>query len=200
MVSFVLGETFAGVLVSDFFNAYALIVALKQKCLVHLLRQFEKIEEEHLRDRKVALFVKKVKGRVRSAFKLKAKQNDLEESLFQKKAQRIKNAFFNALRGTSPHPVIRKCSNKLIKYRRELFVFLERKDVPFHNNDAERQIRPCVLMRKISYQNASPKGAKTQAILMSIIQTCRKRRIDFFEWGQKYLAITGPPEDPFVLV
>lgn len=197
VVSLVLGESFAGVLVSDFYNAYNLICALKQKCWVHVLREIKKIEKEYPKDQVALLFAKRIKRQIKRALSLKAKQEELEPSAFKKRAQVVRAAIQNALEATSNHPAVRRLSKRLLKYRNELFLFLEHKEVPAHNNDAERQIRPAVLMRKISYQNASSKGAKTQAILMSIIQTCRKKKLGFFEWGRRYLNATGPPKDIF---
>jgi hypothetical protein len=46
------------------------------------------------------------------------------------------------------------------------------------NNHAEREIRPAVVMRKMSYGNASARGATTRAILMSIHRTLKARGLD----------------------
>jgi hypothetical protein len=199
VVSLILGESFAGVLVSDFYSAYNLICSLKQKCWVHVLREIKKIEKEYPEDQTAIAFAKRLKRQIKRALGLKARQGDLEPSIFKKRAQAAKTAIQTALEATSIHPAVRRLSKRLLKFRSELFLFLEYAGVPAHNNDAERQIRPAVLMRKISYQNASQRGAKTQAILMSIIQTCRKRKIGFFEWGRRYLDATDPPKDIFSL-
>ena len=42
----VLGESFAGTLVSDFYAAYNGLDCAKQRCLVHLLRELAKLREE----------------------------------------------------------------------------------------------------------------------------------------------------------
>lgn len=55
------------------------------------------------------------------------------------------------------------------------FTFQDHTDVPFENNLAERAIRPAVIIRKNSYGNRSDQGADTQAILMSIFFTLKKR-------------------------
>ena len=38
-------DIFDGVLVSDFFGAYNILTCAKQKCLVHLLRELERVEK-----------------------------------------------------------------------------------------------------------------------------------------------------------
>ena len=60
----------------------------------------------------------------------------------------------------------------------ESLTFLDRPEVPFENNHAERMIRPAVILRKNSQSNRSDKGARTQAILMSIYRTLKLRGQD----------------------
>ena len=64
---------------------------------------------------------------------------------------------------------------RLRRHQDDLFTFLDQPGVPFENNLAERSIRPAVIIRKNSYGNRSEKGADTQAILMSIYFTLKKR-------------------------
>ncbi|MBI3615194.1 MAG: hypothetical protein HY211_01630, partial [Candidatus Omnitrophica bacterium] len=42
---------------------------------------------------------------------------------------------------------------------------------PWENNQAERLIRPNVILRNRSYQSRSPQGAATHSALMSLVQT-----------------------------
>jgi|GEM_PF-1970851 len=44
-----------------------------------------------------------------------------------------------------------------------------------HDNDAERAIRSCVVIRKITYGNKSEDGARAITRLMSVSETCIKR-------------------------
>jgi transposase len=64
---------------------------------------------------------------------------------------------------------------RLRRHRNDLFTFLDQPNVPFDNNLAERSIRPAVIIRKNSYGNRSDQGADTQAILMSVFFTLKKR-------------------------
>ncbi len=45
------------------------------------------------------------------------------------------------------------------------------RNVSPYNNHAEQQMRKPVLTRKVSQQNRSDQGAKTQAILMTLFRT-----------------------------
>ena len=50
--------------------------------------------------------------------------------------------------------------------------------MPADNNQAEREIRPAVLMRKASYGNQSERGCETRAILMTIFRTLKRRGLE----------------------
>ena len=82
---------------------------------------------------------------------------------------------------------LKRLSKRLIKYRREMFTFVKTEVEPTNNN-AEREIRPAVLMRKTSYGNRSERGAKTQAVLMSVIRTCAKQNTGFLGFAVNHLT------------
>lgn len=72
-----------------------------------------------------------------------------------------------------------------------LFTFLAIDGVKYHNNDAERAIRPCVVIRKITYGNKSEDGARALARLMSIRETCVKRAQNFYDYALEYMNAYG---------
>jgi transposase len=60
---------------------------------------------------------------------------------------------------------------RLKRHKNELFTFLDYNDLSPYNNHAEQQMRKPVQTRKISQQNRSITGAKTQAILMTLFRS-----------------------------
>ncbi|MFB3789580.1 MAG: transposase [bacterium] len=52
---------------------------------------------------------------------------------------------------------------------------LDHLEIPMSNNHAEREIRPAVIMSKVMQGNRSRGGANTQAVLMSISRTLKRR-------------------------
>ena len=50
--------------------------------------------------------------------------------------------------------------------------------MPAHNNRAERELRPTVIARKVSFGSQSDVGAKTREVLMSVVHTLAKRVAD----------------------
>jgi transposase len=50
--------------------------------------------------------------------------------------------------------------------------------VPADNNRAERELRPLVIARKISFGSQSNAGARTREVLMTVLHTLKKRTSD----------------------
>lgn len=61
------------------------------------------------------------------------------------------------------HKDIRRIRKRIIKHHQELFVFLDNPLIEPTNNRAERQLRPNVIMRKVTFGNRSELGAENHA-------------------------------------
>jgi transposase len=72
---------------------------------------------------------------------------------------------------------LRKLKKRLVQSE-NLLRFVEVASVDPTNNKAEREIRPAVLMRKVSQGSASEAGAQTRSVLMSIDRTLKQRGVD----------------------
>ena len=59
-----------------------------------------------------------------------------------------------------------------------MLAFLYYKNIDYHNNHAEQQIRPDVIFRKITYGNRSYGGAENHSVIMSVLQTAKLNGID----------------------
>jgi transposase len=66
-----------------------------------------------------------------------------------------------------------KALNYFLKNYAGLTLFLSEPDVPIDNNSQERLLRSHVVGRKTWYGTHSEQGAKTAAILFTIIETCK---------------------------
>jgi len=60
-----------------------------------------------------------------------------------------------------------------LRWRHQLFVFLTDPEVPASDNAAERALRPSVIFRKVTNGYRSLWGAKTHALIRSVIGTGR---------------------------
>jgi hypothetical protein len=167
-------EPFDGVLVRDFWAAYdALNVGEHQCCLVHLLRELEKVDLTNTSLQWQA-FAKQLRRLVRDGIRLR-KRADFSPEKYAGRIVRIDARLMTLARGTYADADANRLAHRLLKYCDSLFTFLDHPDVPFDNNLAERMIRPAVLIRKNSQSNRSDNGAATQAVLMSIYRTLKLR-------------------------
>ncbi|OVE77155.1 hypothetical protein BVX99_03435, partial [bacterium F16] len=67
---------------------------------------------------------------------------------------------------------------RITKYHDDICRFIETPDLEWHNNRAERQIRPLVIERKNSFGSDTPQGAERVSILHSVIETCKLQKND----------------------
>ncbi|MFN8575162.1 MAG: IS66 family transposase [Gemmatimonadaceae bacterium] len=177
-------EAFAGTLVHDFWAAYLSFDADdRQYCLVHLLRELENVDE-HNRSAEWQAFAKKLRRLIHDGIRLR-KRPDFTPQRYARRILLIDGRLNQLADGETPEgrPLYRdadalRLSKRLRKHWNHLFTFLDKPEVPFDNNLAERMIRPAVIIRKNSQSNRSEPGAATQAILMSVYRTLRLRGHD----------------------
>lgn len=171
------GEAFAGILLHDFWAAYeSIAVRDRQYCLVHLLREWEKVDE-HNTSAPWQAFAKTLRRLLRDGIRLR-KRPDFTPEKYQSRILRLGRRL-DALIATEPDDAdARRLLKRLRRTGDHLFTFLDYPQIPFENNFAERMIRPAVILRKNSPSNRSDRGAVTQAVLMSIHRTLRLRGHD----------------------
>lgn len=188
VVEEVLGEVFGGVLCSDFYGAYHKIESLKQKCWAHILRDLHNLKEKHPKNLEILYFASRMKDffdRGKALRDENAKGKKIGPRL-KKLMQETEDFSFRKFK----HGDLKILAKRLIKYRCEMYTFIEKNLEPTNNN-AEREIRPSVLMRKTSYGNRSKRGAKDQSIIMSMIRTSQKRGQNFVNFATDYFTQNG---------
>lgn len=175
----VLGKSFKGILVTDFYSAYNKTAAgAKQRCLVHLLRDIKRVEEGLPEDQSVQNFCARLKTLVFEAVELSKARKNLKGVDYRKKQKRLLEAFED-LQLTDPgNKIIGRFVKRLDRHRHECLTFLDHPDIPWNNNHAERMIRPNVLLRKITFGNRSAEGAHNHNVLMSVIQSAKLKGLD----------------------
>jgi len=68
------------------------------------------------------------------------------------------------------------------KKKKELLLVLRFPEIPLHNNPAELALREPVVKRKISYGTRSEDGKAAWENMMSILDTCKKQMVGFFDY------------------
>ncbi len=167
-------DAYEGVLVTDFWAAYdSIAVGPRQFCLAHLLRELEKVDASN-RSAEWSAFSKKTKRLFHDALRLRHRE-DFSPETYPSRIDRMDGRLVDLMLTESHDADVQRLAKRLRKYWDELLTFLKRVDVPVTNNHAEREIRPAVIMRKVIQGNRSDKGARTQAVLMSIFRTLKRR-------------------------
>jgi len=189
VVEDMLGKEYKGTLISDFLSAYNKISAKnKQRCLVHILRDLEKVIKYWQDDEEVIRYCGRLKKILEDGIAL---YNEYRDKRRDKKYCLRRRLIVRRLDDFSfPNPnkrILQRFVKRLDRHKDEIFTFLYEKDIDFHNNHAEQQIRPDVILRKITFGNRSLKGAKVHDVLMSILQTVKLNGLDPIDTLQKIL-------------
>lgn len=172
-------QEFAGTLVSDFWGAYnAVCCALRQKCLVHLLRDMEDVDKYKRPSEHWPAFAKKLRRLIGDAIRLWRRQDELATEQYQSRRERLHRRLAELIETPCEDQQAQRLIKRLRRHQGDLFTFLDQPGVPFDNNYAERTIRPAVIIRKNSYGNRSERGADCQAVLMSVFRTLKQRGHD----------------------
>ncbi len=179
----VLGESFAGTLVSDFYAVYNRLACPKQRCLVHLLRELAKLREE-LPWQSVRAFIGPLIQLFQDAIHLSKQRKQLSASAFGRAHQRILDRFDDILLLTQTrHPECRRIWWRLFKHCDELFTFLDDPRVPADNNGAERDIRSLAAARSDGGTHRADWSAAAFARIKSILVTAMKNHVRFIQYG-----------------
>jgi len=176
----IIGDKYSGVLISDFLSAYNKISAkAKQRCLIHILRDLEKVKTYWRDDPTVMRYCQRLQEIFEKAILLRKKYSNAP---FDAAYIRKRSVLFSSLRDFGfPDPnkrILKRFAKRLNRHKDELLTFLYEKDVDYHNNHAEQQIRPDVIFRKITFGNRSENGAQYHSVISSILQTARLNGID----------------------
>jgi hypothetical protein len=179
----VLGESFAGTLVSDFYAAYNGLDCAKQRCLVHLLRELAKLREE-LPGPSVRAFIQPLLTLFQDAIQLGKDRDRLNRGAFDRAHQAILDRFDDLLLNSrSRHPECLRIWRRLFRHCDELFTFLNDPRVPADNNGCERDIRSLAAARNDGGTHRADWSAAAFARIKSVIVTGLKNGLRFIHYG-----------------
>lgn len=203
IVKEVLGENeLPGFLVVDRYGAYNKVKCSIQYCYAHLLRKVEEYGEKYPNKEEVQDFVNDLAPLISEAMKLR--KLDITNQTYYKRAKKIKNKILSVINHPAEDFGIQNIQMTFKNNEHRLYHWVNNRNVPAENNKAERELRPTVIARKVSFGSQSDKGAKTKSILMTILHTVKKRLKDktVEEWLKESLdTISENPEiDPYSLI
>lgn len=166
-------QELAGYLVVDRYNAYNRVPCKLQYCYAHLSRDLKDEAAKFEDNQEVAEFVAQMRQLLAEAMTLRGKS--LTDQAYYREARKIKREILSLCQIKEAHPAIKRWADYFIERADRLYQWVEHRDVPAENNRAERELRPTVIARKVSFGSQAEEGAKTREVLMSLIQTLKKR-------------------------
>jgi hypothetical protein len=165
-----------GVLVVDRYNGYNKMPSKIQYCYAHLLRTVKDLEKDFPENAEIKSFVEALAPHLANAISLRTL--DITDKQFKRQAAKIKDAIIEIINRQAKHPAIWKIQDIFREKADRLYHWADDRTVPADNNLAERELRPLVVARKISFGSQSVAGAATRETLMTVLHTLRKRTPD----------------------
>lgn len=179
-----LGGAVPQVWVADRYGAQNKHASQRQVCLAHLLR-----DAQFAIDAGDKAFAPGLLKLLKRACDIAARRSELKDATLKHYRYQI-DAKLDKLLATSPQADAgRKLIKAIKRCRGDLFVFLERRDVPCTNNVSERYLRPSVIFRKVTGGFRSQWGASAYAAAASVIATGRLRHQTALEALRLALAV-----------
>ena len=169
-------EPLPGVLVVDRYTGYNKMPCSIQYCYSHLLREVKDLEKNFPENAEIIAFVGALAPQLANAISLRTL--DITDKQFKRQAAKIKAAIINITNRQARHPAIQKVQDIFREKAERLYHWADDRNIPADNNLAERELRPLVIARKISFGSQSDYGARTRETLMTVLHTLRKRTAD----------------------
>ena len=189
-----------GTLVADRYAAYNKAPCEIQYCYAHLLRDVQDLEKEFPDQAEVSTFVAVVAPLLALAQGLRNQRIDDEE--FYKRAAQLTGEIKAAMNEPALHQGIRRIQDIFRQNEHRLYHWAVARDVPADNNLAERDLRPSVIARKVSFGSITDSGARPRSTLTTVVTTIKKRGEDPADRIKKALdqLAMNMDQDPYDLL
>jgi len=172
----ILGQAYYGWLMSDGYQVYRKYQN-RVRCWAHLLRKAQGLEESLNQEaQRFGQQTLELMGTLMSAIR-KAREHPPDLPLpetyqvqlctYRQLCEQMKNV---------SHKKTAALATEMLNDWEAIFRILEFPYLPLTNNEAERALRHWVILRRISYGTRTEAGSCVFAILISVIETCRKRQ------------------------
>jgi transposase len=165
-----------GVLVVDRYGGYNKVPCEIQYCYAHLLRDIQDLEKEFHEDKEVASFVAVTAPLLALAMGLRGQP--ITDKKFYSKASKLASQIKAAMNRPALHQGIRRIQDIFRQNEHRLYHWAHDRAVPAENNLAERDLRPSVIARKVSFGSVTDNGAKTRSTLTTLVTTLKKQGAD----------------------
>jgi transposase len=174
-----LGRQFKNPITTDRYAVYDSYDGPQQKCWAHLARDFEKIAQRSSPDNFIGgklLEASDAVFKMRCAFKQgNITKRELQIHMYSLVCPVVKDLLLLGYVGGECKDKTKGTCKRLLLNFDALWTYLEYDNVEPTNNEAERQLRPAVIWRKLSYGNRSDWGELFVSRLLSVSNTLSKQ-------------------------
>ena len=134
------------------------------------------MEKEFFGEAEVSTFVAVIAPLLSLAMGLRRQPiSDLE---FYRRAATLRDEIRAAMNQPAKHIGIRRIQDIFRQNDQRLFHWADNRQVPAENNLAERDLRPSVIARKVSFGSVTDAGAQVRSTLTTVVTTLKKRGQD----------------------
>jgi hypothetical protein len=175
-------EAFLGWLITDGYGAYRSFPK-RQRCLAHLIRKAVALTGavSHEAQKTGDWFLRELRGLIKAMAQGEDGKKECKPIL-----ARLKRAC--NLGSKSDHTKLKSLANEILNDWDAVVAFVKNPGLPATNNEAERALRWVVLFRKITFGTRTTEGSISYASMISIIETCRLRNVDPWDYIATVLA------------
>ena len=130
------------------------------------------------------------------------RSQEIRDTEFLEKAAKLKSDIVTVMESSAQHLGIRHIQDIFRKSSARLYHWARDRQIPADNNLAERDLRPSVIARKVSFGSVTDAGAQTRSILTTVVITLKKRGVNVtahLKWVLDQMA-QDIHQDPFPLL
>jgi len=158
------------VLVTDRYGGYTKDLKVsRQYCYAHLLRDVIAEMNDFPEEEEVQKFGSDLSPLLKQAMQLRSK--NFSKQKYIQEAEKLKSKIIDMCNESGHHPAVQHLQNIFRENREKMYQWADDPDIPAENNFAEREHRPVVINRKISFGSQSDRGLATREVLMSVMHT-----------------------------
>jgi predicted RecB family nuclease len=174
-------KDYKGVLITDFYTGYDSIDCPQQKCWVHLIRDLNNDLWSNPFDKEYENFVSEIRNIIVPIVQTVHKHG-LKKHFLSKYSKAVAKFYKNHIDNkTYKSELCNHYQKRFVHYQKSLFTFIVHDGVDWHNNSAERALRPICTQRKISgflSESTTPSYLR----LLGIMQTCKFQNKSFLKF------------------
>jgi len=179
-----LGESFAGILVTDRWSAYNwYAVRWRQLCWAHLLRDFEAMIERGGISKELG---EALQHQAQQMFHWwhRVRDGTLARSSFRSYMTPVRREVERLLEAGSRCEVAKTqgTCRDILKRRQALWTFVHLEGVEPTNNKGEQAIRSGVLWRKVSFGTHSARGSRFVESMLTVVTTLKQQQRNILEY------------------